>query len=368
MLDLSVIFRLRTKKLWWVDVLYYFAISLLVSTVLCYLIFLTKNYFQRRAIENEIAALQTVGTEQQKKSEEEVITYQKKINDFVGLFNNHEFASNAFAFMQTQTMPNIWFGQFVLDKKASSVQLTGEADSLEIFGRQVAGFEKNKYVRDLGGLNSSLSGTRVQFSMNLSLDKSIFSYISEMTPILEAAALAEEEAAAKAKEETATEEVTGEEATAGEEGTVIAPNTEKMMIAFHLLTEPEVIGVVDQTNYTVTLDVPFGTDVKNLKTSIDLSPKATVEPAADVAQDFTNPVTYKVIAEDGATQDYKVSVNVLPEVVSSETSGKSGSGVWIAVIITIIILIIIAVVVFFAWRRMKNKKRIPNVPPIKPSI
>ena len=39
-MDFSVIFQLRTKKFWWMDVIFYFVIYLLIATVLCYFIFL----------------------------------------------------------------------------------------------------------------------------------------------------------------------------------------------------------------------------------------------------------------------------------------------------------------------------------------
>ena len=148
-MDFSVIFQLRTKKFWWMDVIFYFVISLLIATVFCYIIFLTKNSFQREDIKKEIAALQTVGTDQQKEYEKEVISYQGKINDFSNLLKNHEFASNVFAFIQTQTMPNVWFSQFNLDEKNNGVQLSGEADDIDALSRQVATFEKNKYVENI---------------------------------------------------------------------------------------------------------------------------------------------------------------------------------------------------------------------------
>jgi len=354
MIDFGVIFRLRTKKLWWVDVIFYFAVSFLIAAVSCYLIFLAKNVFQRNAIEEENTALQTVGTDRQKEHEEGVISYQQKINDFTELFKNHDFASNAFAFMQTQTMPNIWFGQFSLDKKTGGIQLTGEADSLDILGRQVASFENNKYVENLGSLNSSLGGVRVQFSTSLLLDKSIFSYVSDMTPIMEPVAPVEEPAV----EEPAT----------GEQQSSQNPNTEKSITAFHILLDPEVIGVIDQTNYVVTSDVPFGTDVQNLNTSIDLSTGATVSPETGMPQNFTSPVTYKVTAQDGTVQDYRVVVNILSETAGGEGSKKSGLAVWIGILSTIVVLVAVGVAVFFAWRRMKNKKKGLNINNSKPSI
>ena len=54
-MDFSVIFQLRTKKFWWMDVIFYFVISLLIATLFCYVIFLTKNNFQREDIKKEVA-------------------------------------------------------------------------------------------------------------------------------------------------------------------------------------------------------------------------------------------------------------------------------------------------------------------------
>lgn len=178
-MDFSAIFQIRTKRFWWMDVIFYFVISLLIATILCYFIFSIKNGLQKEDIAKETEALQTVGTAQQKVYESEVEIYQKKIGDFSGLLKNHEFTSNVFAFMEAQTMPNIWFKQFGLDEKNNRVQLSGEADNMEDFSRQVAVFEKNKYVKSIGNLNSSLGASaRVQFNLDLVLDQNIFGYLS----------------------------------------------------------------------------------------------------------------------------------------------------------------------------------------------
>ena len=71
---------------------------------------------------------------------------------------------------------------------------------------------------------------------------------------------------------------------------------------------PEVDGTVDNTNYAVNLNVSSGTDVTNLTPTITVSDNATISPNSGVAQDFTNPVTYTVTAQDGSIQDYTVTV------------------------------------------------------------
>lgn len=83
----------------------------------------------------------------------------------------------------------------------------------------------------------------------------------------------------------------------------------KRILIFNF-TEPPTTGTIDETAATVNLLVPYGTSVTMLFPVIDLSPEASVSPAPGVAQDFTNPVTYRVTAEDGSTRDYVVTVTV----------------------------------------------------------
>lgn len=342
-MDFSVIFQLRTKKFWWMDVIFYFAISLLIAAVFCYVIFLLKNVVQRQDIKTETDKLEQVGTPDQKNEETEVLNYQKKFNDFADIFKNHEFASNTFAFMQAQTMPNIWFKQFTLNRVSGEVQLSGETDNLDALSRQVASLEKNKYVANLAGLSSTLGeSARTQFSFSLSLDPKIFSYLADFLPPITEAASPSDQSLIQ------TQQASG------------AETAQKLITSFHLLLTPEVAGQIDQANFTIKLDVPYGTNVTDLMPSIVISPEAVVVPSSAVAQDFTNPIIYKVVAPDGTSQDYKVSVNILPN-LNETPAKKSGTGLIIGIIIGILALAGAGIAVFFAWKKFKTKKTNFNI-------
>ncbi|MFI8604323.1 beta strand repeat-containing protein, partial [Cellulophaga baltica] len=66
-------------------------------------------------------------------------------------------------------------------------------------------------------------------------------------------------------------------------------------------------GTIIGTNISVTL--PAATDATALEPTVTHT-GASVSPASGVAQDFTNPVIYTVIAEDTSTQEYTVTVTV----------------------------------------------------------
>ena len=60
---------------------------------------------------------------------------------------------------------------------------------------------------------------------------------------------------------------------------------------------------------TVTVTVPYATDRNGLKPSITIT-GATVAPASGIAQDFRQEIVYTVIADDGRTKDYTVTVTM----------------------------------------------------------
>ena len=93
-----------------------------------------------------------------------------------------------------------------------------------------------------------------------------------------------------------------------------APNTDAEILTFTL---NGVEGFVNSANKTVTISLPYGTNVTNLVATFTLSEGATakvdtVEQESGVtANNFSSPVVYKVTAEDGTTtKDWTVIVTL----------------------------------------------------------
>ncbi|PKV51195.1 leucine rich repeat (LRR) protein [Aquimarina sp. MAR_2010_214] len=103
-------------------------------------------------------------------------------------------------------------------------------------------------------------------------------------------------------------------------------SNEKAITAFvfttslnNALTE-DVTAVIDENAYTITVTVPYGTNVTALQPSITLSAQATVAPGNEMAQDFTNARNYTVTAQDGSKQAYTVTVIVVSNTEKAITS------------------------------------------------
>lgn len=73
------------------------------------------------------------------------------------------------------------------------------------------------------------------------------------------------------------------------------------------ITSPSAVGTISGTTISVT--VPFGTNVTNLVPNI-VHTGASINPASGAAWNFTSPVVYTVTATDSSTQEYTVTVTV----------------------------------------------------------
>lgn len=87
---------------------------------------------------------------------------------------------------------------------------------------------------------------------------------------------------------------------------------------------------INESEKTIALTLPAGTDITKLKPVVKVSDKASISPASEAETDFTNPVVYTVTAEDGSTQAYTVTIDVIkliPFLVKKITvKSNEGSG------------------------------------------
>lgn len=85
-------------------------------------------------------------------------------------------------------------------------------------------------------------------------------------------------------------------------------SAEKEILAFSVSSTD---GDINESEHTISISLPHGTDVSALQASISISAEATIYPKTVKAQDFSSPVTYTITAEDGSKQDYIATITVL---------------------------------------------------------
>ena len=100
---------------------------------------------------------------------------------------------------------------------------------------------------------------------------------------------------------------------------------DKSITAFNF-TNPAAIGVINEAVHTITIVVPFDTDVTALVPTITHN-GVSISPSSGVPQNFTNPVSYTVTAADFTMQNYTVSVVKLITVTANPGQNKPFGGV-----------------------------------------
>lgn len=83
-----------------------------------------------------------------------------------------------------------------------------------------------------------------------------------------------------------------------------------------------VSGSINQTNSTISVVMPYGTDVSKLVPVISGNNIASITPGSGVMQDFSKPVTYTVTLTDGTTKTYTVTVYVQSGTAADQMWGK----------------------------------------------
>ncbi|WP_051336216.1 leucine-rich repeat domain-containing protein [Aquimarina latercula] len=98
---------------------------------------------------------------------------------------------------------------------------------------------------------------------------------------------------------------------------VILLNSEKDIIEFTFLSsdneelEIDVNARIDQNDKLISVVLPYGTPISALKPSIKISESASIIQGTDIFVDFSEPLNYSVMAEDGTSSDYTVRVRVV---------------------------------------------------------
>jgi uncharacterized repeat protein (TIGR02543 family) len=99
-----------------------------------------------------------------------------------------------------------------------------------------------------------------------------------------------------------------------------ASSNAKAITAFEF-AKPVAIGAINERAKSISVTVPYGTNVSSLTPSI-IHTGARISPPLGFAQNFTNPVVYTVIASDNTTVNYTVSVILASSNAKEMTSFK----------------------------------------------
>ncbi|HUW71990.1 MAG TPA: hypothetical protein VMV66_02295 [Candidatus Humimicrobiaceae bacterium] len=159
----------------WQNILFYLSFGLILLAVFSYFvadIYLGKAEAQLEALKQKMDQTKTA---EEISLEQELSSYEKKIQSFSVLINRHLFSSKTFEFIEKNTHPEVWFSTFNLDPKKGGVALSGDTENFVTLHQQIQIFETNPSVKDLNlaGIAIGKEG-RIAFDLNLIFDLGLF--------------------------------------------------------------------------------------------------------------------------------------------------------------------------------------------------
>lgn len=169
--------QFKIKKFKWQDIIFYSGLVLFLTLIIFYFIFILKIYFQEKRIQELGILIDRIATERKKELEKEVLSYQRKINDFSILLNSHKVPSNIFEFFEKNILPTVKFSEFRVSTKEPRVEIIGESDNIRTLAWQLSIFKKNKFVKEIKILNfKPTKEGGVIFNLVFSLDSEMLKY------------------------------------------------------------------------------------------------------------------------------------------------------------------------------------------------
>jgi uncharacterized repeat protein (TIGR02543 family) len=109
----------------------------------------------------------------------------------------------------------------------------------------------------------------------------------------------------------------------------VAPSSAKAISSYSFVS-PAVTGVINDPAKTISMSVPYGTNVTGLiaaftTTGASVTVGSTVQISGSTPNNFTNPVVYRVTAADSSTADYTVTVTAPFRVTFNSRGGSAAA-------------------------------------------
>ena len=165
----------EVKTIGWKDKLFYISILSFIITIAFYAGFVHYLNEAQESVKAKNIEIRKIGTEEQKKSAENILKYEIKIRDFSNLFNKHKYTTNFLKFLDTSILNGIIITDMSLNILENKATLAGVANSFQILGQQENFFKNHDMLTktNLGATSMNKLG-KVDFSFELNINPTMF--------------------------------------------------------------------------------------------------------------------------------------------------------------------------------------------------
>ena len=169
--------KIETKLPTLLNILFYFALILLIISLLSLLALFLFQKNSKKILQNIEEKIAEKGTPEERALEGKIILYQKKINDFSDLLNSHQANLKFFTSFEGLTHPKIFFSKVDLKISEGKVILSGTAENFEVLGQQFLIFKKENFIKNINLTKISIGEEgEIDFSLELTFEPEKFKY------------------------------------------------------------------------------------------------------------------------------------------------------------------------------------------------
>lgn len=152
------------------SVLFYLVLAAFFIAIAAYGGLLFANSAQEKTRSNVVEELRTKEKELQSDVVTQIFLLEKRLKNVRTLLQGHEFSTNVFVALESDTLPRVRFSEFNLDTAKRKVEISGETVDYATLASQISVFAKNQNIEqvEFGGLSLDKKNL-VHFTLTLML-------------------------------------------------------------------------------------------------------------------------------------------------------------------------------------------------------
>lgn len=159
----------------WLNYFFNFSLILLIVSIFVFLILTILENRANHTLKKLEEDFKKIKTTERLNMEKEVITYEKKISDFLFLIENHKITSNLFNYLETITHPSVYFFNLGFNTDENKLTLNGKTDNFQTLGQQFLIFRNEKLIEKVNLTKISFGEEgNIVFSFEIFLSPEIF--------------------------------------------------------------------------------------------------------------------------------------------------------------------------------------------------
>lgn len=153
----GIVPKKTTQTPLWLEILFYASIAVLLISLLIYFILNDSMKKSSALLSNLEREITQARTPEKMALEQDILGYQRKIDDFSFFFKSHTSLLNFYSMLENVCHPKVQFTDMRLEPEKSQAVLSGRAENFEAVGQQINIFQQQPFIEKVDLTNLILT-------------------------------------------------------------------------------------------------------------------------------------------------------------------------------------------------------------------